>query len=283
MMVYGIILLLITPKSLIILEEIEKIGELEKYVSLIYNEEYAKELAYEVLSKQHFVLNVDKQMPSMLIENLRTKERLKPDFILMHLGKISIIPNVIPVEVDWSKRELHRHLNKICKCLPFCIELFPQKIFNNNIISMETALNIIINSRFYTNILLSPIILTVNEQYPEMIRIRLPIYTIKSFDVSQSAGFAENMIISMIYAIYSDKVEEQLVRQITPVLYTIAFKLGIIHKSRAWKKEILKNILLRSYLEITFTDNQGSLKKKIMSSTYLDFVDVMTTVFSKVL
>jgi len=261
-----------------VFEEFEDIGILEKMHSLIYNESSAKMLLLELLAKQSFVIDLDKYMPLFLIENIATGSRIKPDLLLIHLGNAYPIPNIIPIEIDWNRRELHRHLIKICRCLPLAIDLFPYKIFDNNIIDVKMVIELIKDLRCYGDILLAPVI--IKEHQSQNINIILSIYAINPLsNMEKGVKFVEDVLISIIYAIYESKIEESIARQLVPILYALVSKMGIIQRAKARKKEDLRYISLRSYLEILFTDNKGSLREKILNSTYLEFIDIMTTVF----
>jgi len=275
-----------TLKPLITIEETEEVLNMIRFKSLIYREEEAKKLLCNIFNKQYFVIDVDKDMPAMVIKNLRTRISVKPDFILIHLGNPSIIPNIIPVEIDWTLKELQRHMPKICEGIPVCIDVFPQNIIGNNVIRMSFVLNMTKTLRCYGNVLLAPVSMLPIDSSISRVLIVLPVYTIRPTNERMHIKFIEDMLISLIYVIYYKKVKEPVIRQLIPMIFSIAFRLGIFQRYRAKDKNLLKNTLLRSRLEIIITDEKRSKKSIeaiIMKETYLDFVNIMLKVFSSII
>ncbi len=274
------------PKPLIIIEETEEVLNMVQFKSLPYREDEAKKFLRNIFNKQYFVIDVDKDMPAMIIKNLRTRASVKPDFILIHLGNPSIIPNIVPVEVDWTLKELQRHMPKICECIPVCVDVFPQNIIGNNIIRMSFVLNVIKALRCYGYVLLAPVSMLPIDGGISRVLTVLPIYTTRPVNERMHIKFIEDMLISLIYAIYYKKVKEPINRQLIPMVFSIALRLGIFQKYRAKDKNLLKNTLLRSRLEIVVTDEKKSRKSIeaiVMKETYLDFVNTMLKVFSSIL
>ncbi len=256
-------------------KELEYTWCLSKYGSLEV-EENVKKLLYDMLSKGFYLIDFDKELPRTFIENTSNHKRVKPDYILIHIGKRTIIPNIVPVEIDWSLREIKRHLPSIALVLPVFIDMFPLIIYGREYVSIKYVDRLIRSVKPLYNILLSPVTI---ESYCSggYAIVKADLFSIRYYiDRSVYRKMTVDLAFSLISAIYYDLVDRDLSRKLVPILYTILLQYGLISRIKKYAHREA-----RVHLETIIVDRKSPLRKTLSNLDYRSLWNMLRELINK--
>jgi len=209
------------------LSEIEPSSLLESGSSYQFDEESAKRIIKITFSKLGFLLDLDEysQLYITFIQNDMVK-RVKPDFILFYLGDYPELPSIIPIEVDWRKEELYRHMPKLAETLHVYVEVFQG--FHSEV---ENLINKVSKVMLY-NILLAPFSIKYDSS-GKYINVDLELFSVKHIiEADVYRKFVEDLLVSFILLLYHypNLNEHGHFKILKPILKLIGVKTGLFYR-----------------------------------------------------
>ncbi len=263
-------------RELLVIVERESLYDIRTHGSII-RENAAKNILYHVLGKQCFIIDADKSMPNLFIENAFSRERVRPDFLLLHVGN-TLIPNVIPVEIDWSPNEISRHLPKMSRVVPVFIDIFPHMIFDREIISIKYVTELSRRARPQYNILISPAIIKGLDD-SSYVEIKIPIYSIR-YHLKRNVHIelTRDLVFSLIYAIHYGFIEKSVSEKVVLIIYSIMARIGYVD---IMMKRCSKGKRVKIHPITIINDRSGFLREKLLNADYYDLCKIFKELLSK--
>lgn len=240
-------------KHLLSIDETEELRslELEGILSVGEDEKSAKKLIFMILRKFGYIIDVDKELPPPItFKSRKVYESVRPDFLLIHLGNYSQLPNIIPIEVDWSEHEIYRHLPKLARVFPVYIEAFPYQMGSSDKVKLKKIINYAKSVQPYYNILFAPISIQIQERH---VRTIMPVYSLRHIiDNGIYEKFMIDLLISLLLLIHHGVIREESSLILKSIIAHIGYKTKLFS-------------LLRRFVSSNFRED-----RRINISTYID-------------